>query len=428
MTRMVFGFGKKKIEDSPATTQKERTVLLEEIPKIIQEVELPKITEVVNNVKSIKEELEVNRKKLHNLILQLESDDLKLDDIDRNLGIIVKRGKDSVVSTIKKETSSSLTSVIKFENVIMLNNEVNLMLKRIGDVLGLNSRVIHIFAKKYANSLKDEITKMTSNRNSLQAEINFVEDLKKKGKVISDLSESIKKQRNEIQQKNERISEIDSDLGVLKNNIQRLEKEILDLKSSIGHAKFLEIKSKIYSTHSEKDEIKNIIDLQISKISRPLGRYSYISSFEKPVKKMMDELVSNPYEVISSQNKKTIVQILEAVEKSVLSGSISVRDQDKALEQIQETKTRLDEFIALKEIYSNKITTLEKDLTVFDYKLLESKDQELQKKKNDHVNLGIMKKKLGEEVSDANNLLTKQMTETESSLSDLTNSKISLKI
>ena len=425
---MVFGFGKKKIEDLPATTQKERIILFEEIPKIIQEGELPKITEVVNNVKLIKEELEVNRKKLHNLILQLESDDLKLDDIDRNLAIIVKRGKDSVVSTIKKETSSSLTSVIKFENVIMLNNEVNLMLKRIGDVLGLNSRVIHIFAKKYANSLKDEITKMTSNRNSLQAEINFVEELKKKGKVISDLSESIKKQRNEIQQKNERISEIDSDLGVLKNNIQRLEKEILDLKSSIDHAKFLEIKGKIYSTHSEKDEVKNIIDLQFSKISRPLGRYSYISSFEKPVKKMMDELVSNPYEVISSQNKKTIVQILEAVEKSVLSGSISVRDQDKALEQIQETKTRLDEFIALKEIYSNKITTLEKDLTVFDYKLLESKEQELQKKKNDYVNLGIMKKNLGEDVSDSNNLLTKQMTETESSLSELTNSKISLKI
>lgn len=427
MIRMVFGFGKKKIENFPAT-QNERIVSLEDLPKIIKEIELPRLSEVVNNAKSIKEEIEANKKKIHHLILQLEEDDLKLDEIDRNLGIIVKRGKDLVVSTIKKETSSTMTNVTKYDHVVLLNSEINLMLKRIGDVLGLNSRVIHIFAKKYAGNLKDEISKMTNNRNRLQSEINFIENLRTSSKSITDLCEKTIEQRNEILQKKERISEINSDLEVLTNNIIHLENQILDLKSSIGHAKFLEIKSKINSMSSEKDAIKNIIDVQFSKISRPLGKYSYISSFEKPVKKMMDELVSNPHEVISPQNKNTIIQILEAVAKSVSSGSISVKDTSKSLEQIQETITRLDEFIALKESYSNKISTLEKDLIVFDYKLLESKEHDLQKKKNDRVNLEEIKKKLESDINDANNLLAKNVSEIESNLTTLTNSKVTLKI
>jgi DNA repair exonuclease SbcCD ATPase subunit len=425
MNRMVFGFGKKRIENIP-TTQKDRRVSLEEIPKIIQEMELPKITEVVNNAKTIKEEIEVDRKKILNLILQLESDDLKLDDIDRNLRIIVKRGKDSVVSTIKKETSSSMTNVTKYEHVILLNSEINQMLKRIGDVLGLNTRVIHIFAKKYATSLKDEITKMTNNRNRLQSEISFVENFKDNGKMITDLIGKIKEQRNEILQRNERITEINYELEVLKDKIKSLEKHIHDLKSSTGHSKFLELKRKIDSIQSEKNAIKNIINLQFSKISRPLGKYSYISSFEKPIKKMMDELISNPYEVISFENKKIIIQILEAVAKSVLSGSISVKDTDRALEQIQETITRLDEFIGIKESYSNKISTLENDLVVFDHKFLESQEHDLKKKKNDYANLEITKKKIESEIDNANNLLTKHVSEIESSLSAITNSKVIL--
>ena len=37
------------------------------------------------------------------------------------------------------------------------------------------------------------------------------------------------------------------------------------------HSKYLEIKNSIESLSSEKNQIKNIIDMQFSKISRPLG-------------------------------------------------------------------------------------------------------------------------------------------------------------
>jgi DNA repair exonuclease SbcCD ATPase subunit len=425
---MVFGFGKKKTQGQTGSSTQERTIQLGEIPGLLTEAESPHITDVINIAKSVKDEVETNRKKIHTLILHLESDDLNLDDIDRNLMTIVKRGKDSIVSIIKKEITSNLTNPIKYEQAILLNTEINQILKRIGDVLGLNSRIIHIFAKKYADNLKDEIAKMAGNRNRLQVAINAVENIKENCRMIIDKSEKIREERRTILQKTNRILEINTEIETLKNNIIHLERQIHDLKSKKEYAKFLEIKNKIDSLSSEKSDIKNIIDAQFSKISRPLGKYSYISSFEKPIRKMMEELVEDPYQVISPQNKGTIIQILEAVSKSVVSGAISVKDTDKSLEQIQETISRLDEFIALKESYSTKVSTLEKDLVIFDIKLLESKENDLQKAKTDHANMENLKKKLESEVNDGNKVLEKHVSEIQSGLSQVTNSKIILKI
>jgi len=425
---MVFGFGKKKTQEQPtAPVQNEKTVTLEDIPSMLQEIESPRIVEVISIAKTTKEEVETHKKKIRELILHLESDDLKLDDVDRNLGVIVKRGKDAIVSTIKKETSSTFTSATKYEQAVLLNSEISQMLKKIGDVLGLNSRIIHIFAKKYADNLKDEIAKVAKSRNQLQSSINFIENLRAGSKDIIDKGQKITEYRNSISQKNERVSQIISEIETLKNSISSLEKQIHDLKSSDAHSKFSEIRHKIDSMSSEKSEVKNVIDFQFSKISRPLGRYSYISSFEKPVRKMMDELVANPYEVISPQNKAGIIQILEAVEKSIVSGSISVKDADKSLEQVQETISRLDEFIKLKESYSGKVSALEKDLAVFDIKSLESKEHELVKTRSDLANIESVKKKLESEIKDSNHSLSKNIEELESGLARLTNSKVLLK-
>jgi Mg2+ and Co2+ transporter CorA len=115
------------------------------------------------------------------------------------------------------------------------------------------------------------------------------------------------------------------------------------------------------------------------------------------------------------------------VAKSVSSGSISVKDTDKSLEQINETVSRLDEFITLKESYSNKVSNLEKDLVIFDIKLLESKEQGLQKAKIDFTNMESTKKKLEDDINDDNSQLEKHVLHLESDLDRVTNSKIILK-
>lgn len=424
---MVFGFGKKKTEQPTVPTQVEKTIQIEKIPDILHEVESPQIDEAIKTAKLAKNEIETYMKKIHELILHLESDSLKLDEVDKNLAVIVKRGKDSIVATIKKETSTTLTSPTKYDQVILLNTEIAQMLKKIGDVLGMNSRIIHIFAKKYADNLKEEISKVAKGRNQLQLSINSVETLKANEKSISDMMQKISEYKNIIQQKSDRIFQIVKETQSLKQNTIDLQKQIQDLRSSEEYKKYIEIKRKI-DFISEKSDIKNIIDLQFSKISRPLGRYSYISSFEKPIRIMMDEILANPYDVISLQNKNSIIQILEAVEKSVISGSISVKDSEKSLEQIQETITKLDEFILLKESHTKKTLNLEKELAIFDIKSLESKEHSLQKIETDIANIESIRKKLEEEVNDSKQLLSKNVSDLESGLSRLVNYKVSIKI
>ena len=100
---MVFGFGKKKTQEhTTVPVQNEKTITLKDIPSMLQEIESPRTSEVISIAKTTKDEVEAHKKKIRELILHLESDDLKLDDVDRNLGVIVKRGKDALYQILKK--------------------------------------------------------------------------------------------------------------------------------------------------------------------------------------------------------------------------------------------------------------------------------------------------------------------------------------
>ncbi len=199
---MVFGFGKKKTVDVPSPVQQQREVSLHDIPQIIEEIETPRISNILQEARQLKTRIESNQKNIHELILHLESDDLKLDDVDKNLKTIGKRGKDAVVSTIKKETKVKLTNITKYDDVIYLNNEVNQMLKRMGDVLGLHTRVMHVFARKYADKLKNEIADLAQNRNALQRIIGEQDEFRNNSRSILEIIKKI--QDLELEKKTER--------------------------------------------------------------------------------------------------------------------------------------------------------------------------------------------------------------------------------
>jgi len=122
-----------------------------------------------------------------------------------------------------------------------------------------------------------------------------------------------------------RITTIDSD-----------EKEIENIKNSSEYTEFLQINEKLESISSEKNKIRNEIELQLTKISRPLNKYVYVSSLDKPLKKLLANLIANPYDVLVDSNKQDIIQILESTRKGIQSGSVSVKDTDKSLLQIDE--------------------------------------------------------------------------------------------
>ena len=425
---MVFGFGKKKTVETPASpVQYQREVSLQEIPSIIKELEGPRVSNILQEAKRLKTEIELNRKNIHGIILHLESDDLKLDDVDKNLKTVGKRGKDAVVSTIKKETSVKLTNIEKYDDVVSVNNEVSQTLKRIGDILGLHTRVMHVFARKYADKLKEEIAKLAQNRNALQILINGQESFKSDSASILDLIEKIDNLKIEEKQKNHRLTEIGNEKSQTLHTITTLELEISEMREKPEYREFLEVRKKIDLLSHERHEIKGKIDAQFTKISRPLSKYSYVSSFDKPMKKLMEELISDPYEVISTHNKEPIIAILQATAKSVVAGNVSVKDSDKSIELIEETIDRLDEFLKLKTAFAKKISDLEASLNVFDIKTLEGKEKELEKARSNITDLEASSEKTEKEIKENESDHNAIKLEIEAKMTLLNNGKVIIK-
>lgn len=424
---MVFGFGKKKSNVIPDTEiQKEQHITLSNIRQILIDLERPGIEKAVSKSKELKEKTSRHKKNILDIIIQLEKDDLKTDDVDKNLRVIINRGKNSVISTVRKETTPNFTNITKYDDVLSFNNELNQMLKRIGDVLGLNTRMMHVFAKKYADELKNEITKIAELRNALQKTIFEYKTIKENCSNIEKLSIEHSELKKIIEQKTHRLVEINNEIKQINQIIKELNDSINDLKSKKEYDEFVRIKDELRELESEKTSIKNRIDLQFSKISRPLGKYFYISSFDKPMKKIMEELIKEPYQIIAQENKESIIEILQAVSKSTLAGNLSVKDTEKSVEYIQETITRLDEFLELKKAYLTKITNLQKSLNIFNIDLLTSKESELQKHKTDLPRLEETYSKFEKELNTDKVRLSEIITGITSNLSKLTGTKIIL--
>ena len=421
---MVFGFGKKKsTNDSIESTQSVNQFSLDKIDGMLQERKNQLENQILEKSKPIREEIEINRKEIIQLMSQFESDDLGSKDVDKHLKILIERGKNSVISGVRKEVSIKLSEIKKYQEVASLNSEIAQMLKRIGDILGPNSRVMHVFARKYADKLKEVLADVSKIKSELQKLVSEYNKLDSSTLNISELSKKIIELKKETENKNQLIAktkeEIQNNLKAIKN----LEEDINNIKSSSAYLEFHNLKKEIELLETEKDKIKHEIDFQFSKISRPLGKYSYVSSLEKPLKKIMEQMVEHPYDVITDETKSSVIEVLQAVIKSVVAGSVSVKDTDKSVEQIEETITRLDEFLRLKNDFVHKKILLEQKLLVFDNKNFEEKEKTLLKIKENNILAESEISQLETEASDTTKIIPELVKNIEKELSEITGTK-----
>ncbi|HLA22098.1 MAG TPA: exonuclease SbcC, partial [Nitrosopumilaceae archaeon] len=210
--------------------------------------------------------------------------------------------------------------------------------------------------------------------------------------------------------------------------IQSIEIGIQNSKSKSEYQEFLKIRKEMDALALEEDKIKHEIDLQFSKISRPLGKYSYISSLEKPLKRIMEELIANPSKVLIEGNKDSIVEVLHAVIKAVVAGNVSVKDTTKAVQQIEETINRLDEFLKMKSDLSQKRDSFENRLGIFNISELEEKEGELIKTRDKKRHAESVAKNLENAVNDVIMHIPQLGRDIEIKLKEISGTRITLKI
>ena len=159
---MVVGWGNKKPEQSVADAVPEiKQITIANISDIIEEIRSIRLKTMVSEVKTFRNKINSHFKTILNIATDLKDDNLKMDDMDPHLMRIVKRGKNDVISVIKKETAVVIPKINSFEDVKTFNITSTRSLKKIGDALARQSRIIHHFAKKYASKLKNDLKVIT---------------------------------------------------------------------------------------------------------------------------------------------------------------------------------------------------------------------------------------------------------------------------
>ena len=335
---MVFGWGKKKQEEKPTEEiLQNKEISFLDVPKIISDLNTLRKSQTLDEINSLRNNTEPLIGDLVKIGNLLEKDNLNIDDIDKHLAVIVVRGKKQVIDVIKKDVVS-LPKISSFEDAEKLNSVLNLILKKVGDVLGRQTRVIHIFAKKYASQLKENLEIMNANHFEIQKLLKNFKTTKFLSAEINDNINQIKCLSDSRKEKSHKIIEINENLVSINEKISALQNDVDIIKSSENYQKYLTLKNTLNDFVNKKSKIKNQINTQFTKISRPLSRYEYSSSLDKDQKNILSNLVSEPFDVLTSNNIDTIITILENVRKGISSGSISVKDVDKTSSQITDQR------------------------------------------------------------------------------------------
>ncbi len=426
---MVFGWGKKKTTNKTIEpTKLERQISLSEVNKLLEEIKAPRLLRILQEAKSIREQVELERKSITDTILHLEKDDLKINDVDKSIRSQIKRSKDSVISSIKREISVKLSDPENYTGIESLNVELSQLLKRIGDILGVNSRIMHAFARKYADRLKEDLAKVAANKRKLQQIVDEHTNYESSILNIMEGSDKIKNLSDKIENKNRELIQFNNQIQNYKKTIEGLEYENQNLKSKTVYREFLNIKKEIELLTPERNTIKNEISMQFSKISRPLGKYSYISAFDKPLKKIMEGLISDPSDVITQENRSSIIVVLQAVIKSVVAGNVSVKDSGRAVQLIEETIFKLDEFLSQKDAYDKKLANLEKKCAAFDIREFEEKEKEIARIRENVIHLESSVKVLENGNKEDSKLIPNLVADIEAKLNKISGSKLALKV
>ncbi len=417
---MVFGWGKKKDEKISKEIPLQKQIQLSDVSAIIQQILELRTLQILSDIKSIRNNTEPLITELIMIGNTLEKDDLQVDEIDKHLRIIVVRGKQQVIDMIKKD-ATHLPNIASYDDAENFSVILNQMLKKIGDVLGRQTRVIHIFAKKYAEKLKEILIQMNSNHVEIQQLLKNYEHTKYVSAEILESLKEIVDLENNLTKKEQRIIEIHSFIDSLDKKILSFEDSIKKIQTSDEYGKFLDLKQILDEFTAKKNQIKNDIDSQFTKISRPLSRYEYVSSLDKEQKNLLSKLIEDPFEVLLSKNRDSIILILENVRKGITSGSISVKDTEKSFSQITETEEALDGFIKQVTVFVNKRQNIQDQMIALESNELSDLTSDLKNALSDKENSKLKIKTFQDEINESHSNIPKLISDIEIKLRKFSN-------
>ena len=123
--------------------------------------------------------------------------------------------------------------------------------------------------------------------------------------------------------------------------------------------------------------------------------------------------------MLVDSNKQDIIQILESTRKGIQSGSVSVKDTDKSLLQIDETLSLVPRFIEKISVFNRSKSDIESKLSGFNNDKLRQKESALSMHKNDKSSLESKISAIVKELKDTTEIIPKFVKSVESILNEI---------
>jgi len=373
---MIFGWGKKNPETTEIV-QESKEILLPDVVQVLSHLEEVRSSTLMAEARSFRSKTLQAFSQLAGIAKSLEKDEISEEDVDKRLKVAVMRGRSQVISIIKTEASRDIKDIRAVGDVTMFYDGISQSIKKIGDALGRHTRVIHIFAKKHAARLKDILSGLNSDREEFLKSKKKFEKFCDSAAEIRDILGQIQSTKDEEKVGMRKIEQLKESAKETASDISDAERSIDIATSSSEYADYVKTSGELDRTRSEYPVIRQEIEAQFTKISRPLSKYVYVSALDKSQTALLENLVADPASSIKSSSKNDIIQILMAVRKGVLAGSVSVKDQSKSISQIDQTVERLDHLISITAEYEKKCNALQATLKTFDAVRLQNDKDDL---------------------------------------------------
>jgi len=264
---------------------------------------------------------------------------------------------------------------------------------------------------------------MNTNHSEIRKLLKNYDFAKSTSDEITDSIHQIETLRTTQLEKKQKIDNANQSTQLLDEKIVSIQNSIEVMKSSDNYKKYIDLKNTLVLFNAQKSKIKNEIDTQFTKISRPLSRYEYGSALDKEQKNLLAKLVKNPFDVLLPQNKEPIIMILENVRKGISSGSISVKDVDKSLFHITETEETIDGFVKQISEYLEKYEKMKNDLNSLNSEELVSLKHQLAKNTSFKVDSQLKSETFQDEIDEIDSKIPQLVSEIEEKLRQFSNTK-----
>lgn len=337
---MVFGWGRKKTVEPESEV---RSIRLEEAPEISKEAHRRRSEQTITEASNTLHRTNSLIRELGRIRSDIEQDDIRTDDVDKRLIPLVAKGKRMLLDALRNN-AVEIKPIRDYEDMVRANEELDHHLKRVGNILGKQTRVIHIFAEKYAARLKQILEEVDENRKSMTKATNRYQYDTELADSVAEGIRNVRALEQSVLDNAGRGRQAEREKADAEQHMQRVSGQIAEFKSSKEYSDLLKLQERMEEGEAARAALASEVSTQFTRVSRPMSRYVHVSS-DKEQTALLHRVIKNPYDTMNRRDMDGVITLLEGIRKAVLSRSISVKDTDKASDAITQTEEAIGGFV-----------------------------------------------------------------------------------